>query len=77
MHTSKLETQPIHKEKQTDTNKEQTEGKFEVQVQSTEKEVKSKNEKSELLQSNLTEKKETKTDKKEEEQMNNKENIKN
>ena len=36
--TSKLKTQPIHKEKQIDTNKEQIEEKSEVQVQSTEKE---------------------------------------
>ena len=35
MNTLKLETQPIHKEKQTDSNKEQTKGKSEFQVQST------------------------------------------
>ena len=36
--TSKLETHPIHKEEQTDKNKEQTEEKSEVQDQSTTKE---------------------------------------
>ena len=68
-----LETQLIHKEMQTDTNKEQTEEKSEVQVQSTEKKLTNKTEKPEVQQSNSTEKKETKTDEKEEEQMNNEE----
>ena len=38
INTSKLETQPIHNEKKTDTNKEETEEKLEVQDQSTENE---------------------------------------
>ena len=74
--TSKLDTQTIHKEKQTDTNKEQTERQSEVQVQSTEKESATRNEKTEVQQSNSTEKEEKKIYEKEAQQMNNEENNK-
>ena len=60
--TSKYETRPIHDKKQTDTNNEQTGGKSEVQVQSTEKEAASENKKPEVQQSNSIEKEEPKTD---------------
>ena len=74
--TSKLETKPIHKEKQIDTNNEQTEGQSGIQVKSTEKVAASKKEKPEVIQSKSIEKEETKIDENEEEQMNNEENIK-